>query len=316
MTPFRKCLLTGACGDALGGPVEFLCEAEVRARFGPGGIRDYAPAYGHPGGAITDDTQMTLFTLDGLLRDDLPVAYDDWYATQEGAGLSEGVHPALRDPRLRSRRAPGMTCLGALGALKRGRTVENDSKGCGGVMRAAPVGLAYRDPEKAFSVGCESARITHLHRDGWLPAGALAMAVCFLVYRDATMSDALTLVRRRLEGEWPEAGTTVLLRRAIDAAEGGSTALPSELGEGWVGDEAFAIAAYAALATPNLEEAIVLAVNHSGDSDSTGAIAGNLVGADRTSERIPDWWLATLELREEIETLADALERRAAKIEA
>ena len=309
MTLFRKTLLAGACGDALGGPVEFMHEAEIRARFGKDGIRDYAPAYGHPGGAITDDTQMTLFTVDGLLKGDLPGAYDDWLRTQEGRDVSGAAFPVLRNPDLQSRRAPGNTCLSALRDLGRnGRAVENDSKGCGGVMRAAPVGLLYKDAETAFRIGCESARITHLHPDGWLPAGALAMTVALLVHGEATMRGALERTLVRLEGEWSEAGTTRLLRGAI-AAEG-------NLGEGWCGDEAFALAAYAALYAPNLEEAIVLAVNHGGDSDSTGAIAGNLVGADPSSSEIPERWLATLEMREGIETLADALESRAAMLEA
>jgi hypothetical protein len=41
--------------------------AAIKARFGPGGIRDFVPSYGRIG-AITDDTQMTLFTAEGLLR--------------------------------------------------------------------------------------------------------------------------------------------------------------------------------------------------------------------------------------------------------
>ena len=63
----RGCLLGGAVGDALGAPVEFMGAAAIKARFGPGGIRDFAPAYGRIG-AVTDDTQMTLFTAEGLLR--------------------------------------------------------------------------------------------------------------------------------------------------------------------------------------------------------------------------------------------------------
>ena len=63
----RGCLLGGAVGDALGAPVEFKTYAQIIAQFGVGGIRDFAPAY-HWIGAITDDTQMTLFTAEGLLR--------------------------------------------------------------------------------------------------------------------------------------------------------------------------------------------------------------------------------------------------------
>ena len=64
---YRACLLAGAIGDALGAPVEFLTRREILRDFGPEGIRDHAPAYGRMA-AITDDTQMTLFTAEGLLR--------------------------------------------------------------------------------------------------------------------------------------------------------------------------------------------------------------------------------------------------------
>src|SRR5260370_13160851 len=63
---FRGCLLGGAVGDALGGPVEFLDLEEIVKVYGEQGIRDYAPAYGKLG-AITDDTQMTLFTAEAVL---------------------------------------------------------------------------------------------------------------------------------------------------------------------------------------------------------------------------------------------------------
>ena len=53
-------------GDALGAPVEFLSMPEIILRFGPRGILSFASAYGLVG-AITDDTQMTLFTAEGLL---------------------------------------------------------------------------------------------------------------------------------------------------------------------------------------------------------------------------------------------------------
>src|SRR5579885_827723 len=66
---FAGCLLGGAVGDALGAPVEFWTLAEIRRRLGAAGMTDYLPAYGRHG-AITDDTQMTLFTAEGVLRAD------------------------------------------------------------------------------------------------------------------------------------------------------------------------------------------------------------------------------------------------------
>ena len=64
---FRGCLLGGAIGDALGAPVEFTKLPDIRRRFGPKGVTGFAKAYGRAG-AITDDTQMTLFTAEGLIR--------------------------------------------------------------------------------------------------------------------------------------------------------------------------------------------------------------------------------------------------------
>lgn len=63
----RGCLLAGAAGDALGAAVEFMDWPSIRQKFGERGIRDFAPAFGKLG-AVTDDTQMMLFTAEGLLR--------------------------------------------------------------------------------------------------------------------------------------------------------------------------------------------------------------------------------------------------------
>jgi ADP-ribosylglycohydrolase len=109
----------------------------------------------------------------------------------------------------------------------------------------------------------------------------------------------------RLEPEGEECA--VALERAIEACE---TEPPSpetveSIGEGWVGEEALAIGLYAALAAgDDLARGLCLAVNHSGDSDSTGAIAGNILGAELGLAAIPISWLETLELRDEIRTLA------------
>ena len=64
---FRGCLLGLAIGDALGAPVEFDKLTAIRARFGPEGITDLIPWHGLPAGSYTDDTQMTLATVRGML---------------------------------------------------------------------------------------------------------------------------------------------------------------------------------------------------------------------------------------------------------
>src|SRR5687768_16508998 len=62
------CLLGGAVGDALGAPIEFMGLDEIRRRFGPDGLLEFTPGYVGGIGKITDDTQMTLFTAEGILR--------------------------------------------------------------------------------------------------------------------------------------------------------------------------------------------------------------------------------------------------------
>src|SRR5688572_20217209 len=59
------CLLGGACGDALGWPVEFLRLPQIVQKHGPEGISHFSQT---TQGEVTDDTQMTLFTVEGLIR--------------------------------------------------------------------------------------------------------------------------------------------------------------------------------------------------------------------------------------------------------
>lgn len=286
------CLLGGAVGDALGYEVEFDGLPAIRRRFGPSGLTE---PVAHEGRFVcSDDTQMTLFTLDGLLcaRDagclqdpaatlsHIRASYLDWLRTQ-GESDTEATGSLAYRPELRKRRAPGVTCLQGLQAGGQGTIGApiNDSKGCGGVMRVAPIGLV-RDytPEQAFELAARAAALTHGHPGGYLPAGALAAMIRLLLdgaSLGAAAEAALALLRRRPGQE----DTAALLRAALALAQTRGVA-PEEairrLGEGWTGDEALAIALYAALAAGSVEEAVIIAANHDGDSDSTASIAGQL----------------------------------------
>lgn len=328
---YAGCLLGGAVGDALGAPVEFLSRGEIRARFGLGGIRDMAPAFGRVG-AITDDTQMTLFTAEGLLRAHMrhadrglcnPLAvvanaYSRWLHTQ---GV-RGDDPPFGDPGwlighddLHKRRAPGSTCLAALKAQRvPGEAARNGSKGCGGVMRVAPVGLfghAFGDGAslaETFDLASASAGLTHGHPTGQWTAGVLAVMVRVLA-DGAGLDEALTAAVACLRGKPDHAETLRALAAAQRLAADGTPreAALDQLGEGWVAEEALAIAVYCALVAEDFEDGIVLAVNHDGDSDSTGAIAGHLLGTLHGAAAIPPRWLAPLELRAVIEEIAGDL---------
>jgi ADP-ribosylglycohydrolase len=332
---WRGCLLGGAVGDALGAPVEFMSLAEIRERFGPAGVVDYTTAFDRQG-AITDDTQMTLYTAEALLRAhvkaalegnaSVPVvaahAYARWLATQghpsplvDTTG-DQGVLAGL--DALHARRVPGHTCIEALAAMPLlGTKAKNDSKGCGGVMRVAPVGLYcaripgtsdQRAARRAFDLGCELAALTHGHPTGQIAAGAFAAIVALLAREweaDEAIDEVLPLVVKRPLGS----ETRDAIGRAVALARQGTPAADriASLGEGWIAEEALAIAVYATLAAPDYTSGVLLAVNHDGDSDSTGAIAGNLLGALHGVENVPRKWLSGLELGTEIAAIADDL---------
>ncbi|WP_371820065.1 ADP-ribosylglycohydrolase family protein [Verticiella alkaliphila] len=331
---FLGCLLGGAVGDALGAPVEFMSRAEILRRFGPEGITQYSPAYGGPG-TITDDTQMTLFTAEGLLRGWVrgcfkgittytgvtAHAYLRWLCTQGerpacDVELSAEKSGWLYQQRaLHSRRAPGNTCLSALRAMTSfGKTASNDSKGCGGVMRVAPVGLfawrlrQYESPQDVFRLGSELAALTHGHPTGMLTGGVLAVLILALT-DGASLTEALAAAKHILRGEPRHEDTLTTIEMAEAHAEAGlrhEDAI-ARLGEGWTAEEALAIAIYCALVARDFEHGVTLAVNHGGDSDSTGAIAGNLLGALHGATAIPARWLEPLELRDVITEVAEDL---------
>jgi ADP-ribosylglycohydrolase len=314
------CLLGGAVGDALGAPVEFLSWPQIEQRFGPRGIGEYAPAYGGLG-RITDDTQMTLFTAEGLIRAEhrladrgvanvdavLHRAYLRWLYTQVRSARDVPWDPEfvedtsgwlLQQDFLHSQRAPGTTCLSALRSGKVGTPDKplNDSKGCGGVMRVAPVGLVASDP---FDLGCRAAAITHGHPSGWLAAGAFAQILSEVV-RGNSIREAVEPALARCRSAEGGAEVVRALTTSLTIADKGKNPTPErieQLGGGWVAEEALAISLYCALSTVDPIEAITIAVNHSGDSDSTGSITGNLVGAASGVEWLDAGLLSDLEGR-------------------
>lgn len=332
LSKFKGCLLAGAVGDALGAAVEFDSLERIRERFGKMGLTDYAIAYGRLG-AITDDTQMTLFTAEGLIRAHIRSAdkgirnppaivhkaYLRWLHTQrihipnDARELPDYLRGSwlLDLPDLNIRRAPGNTCLAALRSGLMGTVDEpiNNSKGCGGVMRAAPAGLLTNQP---FRSGVEAAAITHGHPAGYLSAGVLAVIVSKII-EGASLFDAVNHAVYKALPEMKNHKETFdaldeAIRLAEDRTKAPSPELIETLGGGWVGEEALAISIYCSLVHENdLSEALLLAVNHSGDSDSTGAITGNILGALHGIDAIPPHWLEHLELRAEIEQVAEDL---------
>jgi ADP-ribosylglycohydrolase len=322
----RGCLLGGAVGDALGAPVEFLSLEGIRAHHGEQGVENYVE-FTDGKGRITDDTQMTLFTAEGLLRARVarqkwgavqPISsvyhsYLRWLHTQGMQHVGQGKEELLngwlmQEQRMHRQRAPGNTCLSALQYGEMGSTEnpKNSSKGCGGVMRVAPVGLT-ESISNPFELGCEAAAITHGHPSGYLSAGVLAHIIADIISGKSlpdSIHSALELLKKKSGSE----ECVSAIDHALELAKGSvpSPEVIEDLGGGWVAEEALAISLYCSLSVPDdFKRGVLLSVNHRGDSDSTGAITGNILGALLSVEAIPEKWLINLEERDIIEEIAE-----------
>ena len=333
----RGCLIGGAAGDALGYTVEFRSASEIFNCFGEKGITKYALRNGVA--EISDDTQMTLFTATGLLLGTtrgmtrgimgtypsyIDYSYKDWYRTQtESYPLPKEYHYSWLTnlPEMFSRRAPGNTCLSAIHDTRYGTIAEpiNNSKGCGGVMRVAPIGLYFEDKNYDINeidmIGAETAALTHGHPLGYIPAAALVHVIHLVAHNSSiTLLHAVDDMKKTIANLFPQDGNLErflnLVNKAVSLSQKSINDLDAirELGEGWVAEETFAIALYCSLKYfHSFDKALIASVNHDGDSDSTGAVTGNILGAYLGLKGIPAKYLDQLELKNIILEIADDL---------
>ena len=336
-------LLGGAMGDSLGADIEFMSLGDIRRRF-PGGITDLPPHQGLRG-AITDDTQMTLFTAEGLIRGILRfmakgiasvdlmvhVSLLRWYRTQCGdQQLTERDSGLITDQRLWVRRSPGTTCLSSLAAVETSRApadgsgkgtgsdsgkpqalpgsrvkltqpAQNDSKGCGTIMRVAPVALMLsKSPVLCAST---TSALTHGHPTGQIAAAAWAQLLANVANGGKLEECAIDAAKSF--AKWRDGDeTAAAMRAALEAERDGAAETVESLGGGWTAEEALSIALYACLCANGFEEGVRIAVTHSGDSDSTGAIAGNMLGLLYPDETLGHRWAESVECADIIARLA------------
>jgi hypothetical protein len=320
-----------AAGDALGYPVKALSEAAIVERYGLRGITDYD--LDENGTArITADTQLMLLSANGILfahtRGALrgimaPVYqyfdafYMNWYRLQTTERASRSrVGWINAYPALSAKRAPSPTSMGVFSSDKFGSMDEpvNDSKGSGCLLRAFPIGLSYfRDPAHVLDLAANTAALTHGHKLAWISSGAFALLVSHIVHEELSIAEAVKKTLKALDNSFRDSLTVVhelmrSIRSAVSLASSASSDLDAihSLGEGWVAEEALAIGLLSALRHENdIAGAMTFAANHGGNSNTTAAIAGTLVGARIGFNAIPDRFVDRLELVDVILELAD-----------
>lgn len=324
------CLIGGALGDAFGFPVTLEDLAAIQKRHGATGLREPELRQGRL--VVSDETRMTLFTLEGLTRAmqvpnqsehdllaHIRLSYLDWLECQ-GLGGAAGNHATrlFKHAALHTQRAPSKVCIQALreDAVGTPERPVNDSRESGGVMRVAPVALMPEmNLERSFRIGSRAAAMTHGHPDGYLPAGILAAAIHGLLEGKPLQTAMIHAgdQARSMPGFDP---VIQRLRAAVDASIlPYANRLPDALGSARHSLDTLLIGFYAAGRSQDFREVMAIAANHDGDSGAAASVAGQLYGALRGIEALPNEWARRLDVLDALCDLADwalPLWRRAA----
>ena len=302
---FIGSLIGGAIGNAMGYPVKFLDEHQIIATYGFVNSFVEKPL-------ISDDTQLTMYTATGLLTaytvatirgtghifNSTPVfdAYMNWYEMQEGLKIKTPYSFLINIPEINQKRSRGYTSLAALRDAyinmkvwgKRERAL-NKSMSSSAVMRVAPVGLfcsrfdkvkVEQVAELAEKVGA----ITHGHSMSHMSCAYLATLIYHLsngVEMDEAVKETNSKIFDIYRHEKEIKEFEKILQKAIKLAKSRKKDLECihQLGQGWIAEEALAIALYCSIKyKDSFVDAVSAAINHSGDSDTTGTICGNIVG--------------------------------------
>lgn len=308
---YRGCLLGGATADARGYGVKE-------------GGKDL----------ISDNTQMTSFTVDGLIWADtraikrgvyayipcLFYSYQKWYYTQTG-NLADKKYEFIKEgeildwEELFARRGTGQTSITALAGSIDNRfgTIKNrinTSKGCGSVMRVAPIGLYFwKNPSAAFRIGAESGALTHGHIDAIWAAGYYAAFIAYII-QGRGMEDSVRSALEELKKQENHEGVSEKIELALELVKKNNSPIKAmeQIGEGYMADEALALAIYLALRySDDFDGAIAAATTFNGNTDSIPPIVGNAIGAFGGESVIPQKWIYELELVDLIKHGADLL---------
>lgn len=331
---FRGSIVGLAVGDALGHPTEFMGSvAAIRARYGPRGVTDFAPAGRHPAGTFTDDTQMTIAVARALVRAGRQLsgnrprpAVDTPLEVLMGTLAEEFV---AWSRAAENNRAPGGTCLSGCRNLAQGLPWRAagvaGSKGCGAAMRAAPVGLFFHhDDELLVRVAAAQSALTHRHPTGYTSSIAAAAAVAWacrgeplgglLDYTEACVRRFNQKLYEELGGPASDTAArgvsemVALLDRTRSALASDHDDVCQLLGGAWIGEEAVACALWCVVrADGNFRDSVLRGANSSGDSDSIATIAGSITGAWGGESAIPTKWVDEVERGADLLALADAL---------
>ncbi len=332
---FRGCLLGGAIGDALSFPRLFLNADTLAAWTADGRLTDLICNDTVEKALISDETQLTIFTADGMIWADrrahergvyayIPsvfYSYQKWYYTQTGH-FADAEYEFLADSsilrweELYARRVEQSASLDALRLSTNGKNGTftnrpNAARTCGPLVRSAPIAMYFADNvPMAYKIGCRQAALTHGAPEVWYASGFVAAMIAGILEGQElpeAAENALRLVRNE-EGAEPAAAAvrSAVLSALRENLE--ENAFYETIEEPDAAVSTLAIALFAAFRHPDdFEAAAVSAANARIEPNAAAALTGQLLGACLGSLEIPYRWIRKVELSDLLVFQADEL---------
>ncbi|MGB8216043.1 MAG: ADP-ribosylglycohydrolase family protein [Candidatus Methanoperedens sp.] len=307
---YTGCMLGAAIGDALGKQNEGLVRKDILEN---GYVTDYGKARpGCPGeklnaGQYTDDTEQMIVLAQSLIE------CNGFNAVDFAGKIAEWGADAQNDPV--RKKLVGPSSAASIVRLNSGISWQESGSNipsCGSAMRAAPIGLFYKDMDEIESNAALSSIPTHNSKGAI--AGAVAVAVAM---RSALCEkDCIEIVKDAASrASKYDTGLAKKIELSFEKKDIEPDKVFEELGTSYLVYDTIPCAFYCfSRHFESPEKAIIEAVNAGGDTDSIACITGALCGAVHGIDVFPEKWLNGLENRNMIEHLSNAIWRKSENI--
>ncbi len=293
MSKIKDCIYGFVIGDAIGVPIEFeprkkILDHPVTSMHGYG-------SYDVPEGTWSDDTAMTLATMDSIIKnnkiDIKDIIMNFYYWLQENKYTATGeVFDA------------GRTCIQSIINFSKYLDPYNcgqstiDSNGNGSLMRMAPIALYcyYKKvkDEDIYKIVKDVSSLTHAHE--------ISVMSCYIYVRymmllldENDKFKAYNMIRTINYSNYFSNDTIKVFDRLIEN-DIAKLKIDEINSSGYVLDTLEA-AMWVTLNTNKYSESIIGAINLGGDTDTIGAITGSITGLLYGYETMPDKWTSKIQ---------------------
>lgn len=330
------CLLGLAIGDAMGCAADKKSWEQISEDYGPNGLLGYDMQSDYA--EISSYTQLAAFVCNGLLLNAtrgqgdahlryITVALRDWARSQQFLAVTEKTSCWMAQVASMRRRACMDTrMVDTLLKETLGTPEEpvNTFEGPAGITTAVPIGLFFdpvrMDAHEIGELSVQTVAMLHGAPDAFLAGAVMAYAMAGIIQEPELpvkqqFTQALDAVRGQFGRQYPEGMQIVdsLMHKAFElAADGEITPLVAmTLLQCTTAAECLAGAVYACMIhAGNFDEALIVAVNHTGRSAAVGALTGAIMGARIGKDALPSFYLESLEVEDVLMELNEDMVKR------